>query len=128
MERRRVKFPVMIADVKNMNGHIYTKEVCNSIMTDINKHGITIRCGTDYAGIASKSYFKGDILFAEASLQGVYTDVRGQRITSTGYGHCDGDGTIKDYSIKEFQITTSSAFENFIDCSVQYIYKRNIKI
>jgi hypothetical protein len=128
MERRRVKFPVMVVGVKNMNGHVYTKEVCDSVMANINKHGITIKCGTNYAGIASKSYFEGDILFAEAFLQGIYTDVRGQRITSTGYGVCDGNGTIKDYSIMEFQITTTSAFENFIDCSVQYIYKRNIKI
>ena len=27
MERRRIKFPVMVAGAKNMNGHIYTKKV-----------------------------------------------------------------------------------------------------
>ena len=42
MERRRIKFPVMVAGEKNMNGHIYTKESCNSVMEDINHKGVLI--------------------------------------------------------------------------------------
>ena len=68
MERRRIKFPVMVAGAKNMNGHIYTKESCNSVMEDINHRGVLIFNNLEPVGTVVKSYFVGDVLFAEGSL------------------------------------------------------------
>ena len=127
MERRRIKFPVIVANSKNMNGHIYTKESCNSVMEDINNKGVLIFNNLEPVGIVAKSYFVGDVLFAEGNLSKKYIE-KYTRITSTGYGDLDSNGFVKRFSIRDFQLAPNSAFENLIDCSLQYIYKRNIKI
>lgn len=127
MERRRIKFPVMVAGAKNMNGHIYTKESCNSVMEDINHKGVLIFNDLEPVGAVVKSYFIGDVLFAEGNLLKKYIE-KYTRVTSTGYGDLDNNGLVKSFSIRNFQLTPNSAFENLVDCSLQYIYKRNIKI
>lgn len=127
MERRRIKFPVMVAGAKNMNGHIYTKESCNSVMEDINHKGVLIFNDLEPVGTVVKSYFIEDVLFAEGNLSKKYIE-KYTRVTSTGYGVLGYNGLVKSFSIRNFQLTPNSAFENLIDCSLQYIYKRNIKI
>ncbi len=127
MERRRIKFPVMVAGAKNMNGHIYTKESCNSVMEDINHKGVLIFNDLEPVGAVVKSYFIEDVLFAEGNLSKKYTE-KYTRVTSTGYGVLGYNGLVESFSIRNFQLTPNSAFENLIDCSLQYIYKRNIKI
>lgn len=127
MERRRIKFPVMVAGAKNMNGRIYTKESCNSVMEDINHKGVLIFNDLEPVGVVVKSYFIGDVLFAEGNLLKKYIE-KYTRVTSTGYGDLGNNGLVKSFSIRNFQLTPNSAFENLVDCSLQYIYKRNIKI
>lgn len=127
MERRRIKFPVMVAGAKNMNGHIYTKKSCNSVMKDINHKGVLIFNDLEPVGAVVKSYFIGDVLFAEGNLLKKYIK-KYTRVTSTGYGDLGNNGLVKSFSIRNFQLTPNSAFENLVDCSLQYIYKRNIKI
>lgn len=75
MERRRIKFPVMVAGAKNMNGHIYTKESCNSVMEDINHKGVLIFNDLEPVGAVVKSYFIGDVLFAEGNLLKKYRKI-----------------------------------------------------
>ena len=127
MERRRIKFPVMVAGAKNMNGHIYTKESCNSVMEDINHKWVLIFNDLEPVGAVVKSYFIGDVLFAEGNLLKKYIE-KYTRVTSAGYGDLGNNGLVKSFSIRNFKLTPNSAFENLVDCSLQYIYKRNIKI
>lgn len=106
MERRRIKFPLMVADKKNINNHIYTKQVCTEIMDSINKHSYFIKKEDDEnqlpLGIINKSYFEGNILYVEG-INLINNELYNyNHISSQGWGNLHSNGEIYDYELKYF--------------------------